>query len=196
MASERETSAAILVEFPEMEKSFDSFFVKINGGEIHKGEVLAVMGANGLGKSTFLKMLSGEIVPDKGQVDKLNVVLKEQYPDPNIGGTVGEWLRNTAGEKFSSGWYRHNILEKLGLGKVMDNEVCTLSGGELQKFYVALTLSKDAEVYAFDEPSAFVDVEDRLMVAEVIKDFITKNEVCAVVVDLSLIHISEPTRPY
>jgi len=85
--------------------------------------------------------------------------------------------------KFSSGWYKQTILEKLGLGKLLDNTAKTLSGGELQKLHIAMTLSKECEIYAFDEPSAFIDVEDRLLVAEVIKDFVIKNEVCAIVVD-------------
>jgi len=86
-------------------------------------------------------------------------------------------------KEFSSGWYKTNILEKLGIKNILNNEVKHLSGGELQKFYIALTLSEDAELLALDEPSAFIDVEDRLNVAEVIKEFVTKKEISAIVVD-------------
>ncbi len=48
---------------------------------------------------------------------------------------------------------------------------------------IASSLLQDCDIYAFDEPSAFIDVEDRLNVAEVIKDFVVKNEKCAIVVD-------------
>ena len=92
-------------------------------------------------------------------------------------------MKKEAKAEFNSGWYKQNILEKLGLNNVIDSEIKTLSGGELQKFHVALCLSKYVDVYAFDEPSAFVDVEDRLKVAEVIKEFVIKKEKCAIVID-------------
>ncbi len=154
-----------------------------NAGTVHKGEILAVMGANGLGKTTFLKMLSGMEKPDQGTVNKVKIAYKQQYPDSNAEGTVKEWLVKTAKERYESGWYKQNILEKMGLGKLLDREVKELSGGELQKLYIAVTLSHECDIFAFDEPSAFIDVEDRLMVADVIKDFVIKKFVCAVVVD-------------
>lgn len=181
-AAERHVSSEALLKFPELEKSFDTFTLKTKEGEVRKGEILAVMGANGLGKSTFLKMLSGQIKPDAGKVEKVEIAFKEQYPSP-IEGTVKEVLMEAAKSKFTSGWYKQAILEKLGLRKLLDNKVKNLSGGELQKVHIALTLSRDCKIYAFDEPSAFIDVEDRLIVAEVIKDFVIKNEVCAIVVD-------------
>ncbi len=179
----REASKEVLFEFPALKKSFSSFSLSANAGVVHKCEVLSVMGANGLGKTTFLKMLAGVEKPDEGEVKKVKIAYKEQYPDSNVDGTVKEWLVKTAGSRYDSGWYKQSILEKLGLGKLLDREVRELSGGELQKFYVAVTLSQDCEVFAFDEPSAFVDVEDRLLVAEVIKDFVVRKEVCAIVID-------------
>ncbi len=182
-AAERQIGSKVLLEFPELEKSFDTFKLKTAKGEVKKGEILAVMGANGLGKSTFVKMLSGSLEPDDGKVEKISIAFKEQYPDADMDGTVEELLRKVAKAKYSSGWYKQAILEKLGLRKILDNQVRRLSGGELQKLHIALTLSRDCEIYAFDEPSAFIDVEDRLIVAEVIKDFVMKNEVAAIVVD-------------
>ena len=145
--------------------------------------IMAVMGANGLGKTTFLRLLTGELKPDEGTLNKYKIAYKPQYLSYDVKGTVREFLIKAAKDKFSSGWYKQNILEKLGLGKILDNEIKDLSGGELQKTYIALTLSRDCEIFAFDEPSAFIDVEDRLIVAEVIKDFILNKEACAIVVD-------------
>ena len=174
----------ILFELPEFEKSFGDFKLKTIKGEIIKGEVMTVMGANGLGKTTFLKLLAGEIKPDKGLVkEKIKIAYKVQYPTSDVEGTVQMWLLKSARELFNSGWYKQNILEKLGLNKLLDNEIKHLSGGELQKVYIAVTLSQDADIYAFDEPSAFIDVEDRLKVAEVIKEFIIKKDKAAIVVD-------------
>ncbi len=182
-AAERHRSSFTLLSFPELVKKFESFSLKTNKGDVKKSEVLAVMGANGLGKTTFLKMLAGEIKPDSGTVEKLKIAYKVQYPSSDVEGNVKEALQKAGGVKYMSGWYRQTLLEKLGLGKLLDNEIKGLSGGELQKLYIAVTLLQDAEIYAFDEPSAFIDVEDRLNVAEVIKDFVIKNEKCAIVVD-------------
>ena len=181
--SRKTTSQEILLEFPKMSKSFDGFKLEVNKGLVHKGEIMAVMGANGLGKTTFLRLLTGELKPDEGTLNKYKIAYKPQYLSYDIKGTVREFLIKAAKDKFSSGWYKQNILEKLGLGKILDNEIKDLSGGELQKTYIALTLSRDCEIFAFDEPSAFIDVEDRLIVAEVIKDFILNKEACAIVVD-------------
>ena len=181
--SENILNKDILIEFNEMQKKFESFSLKTNKGSIHRGEVLTIVGANGLGKSTFLNLLSGKLKPDSGECEDYKISYKEQYPSREFEGTVRMELMNVAKAEFSSGWYKQNILEKLNLNNVIDNKIKDLSGGELQKFHVALCLSRDAEVYALDEPSAFVDVEDRLKVAEVIREFVSKKEKCAIVVD-------------
>ena len=181
--SENILNKDILIEFNEMQKKFESFSLKTNKGSIHRGEVLTIVGANGLGKSTFLNLLSGKLKPDSGECEDYKISYKEQYPSREFEGTVRMELMNVAKAEFSSGWYKQNILEKLNLNNVIDNKIRDLSGGELQKFHVALCLSRDAEVYALDEPSAFVDVEDRLKVAEVIREFVSKKEKCAIVVD-------------
>jgi ATP-binding cassette subfamily E protein 1 len=183
VAVDNDASSGVLFKFNELEKKFDRFRMTTNAGVVHRGEVMSVMGANGLGKTTFLKMLAGVEKPDSGEVEKVKIAYKQQYPDSNVDGTVKEWLMKVAQSRYVSGWYKQNVLEKLGLGKLLDHEVRELSGGELQKLYIAVTLSQECDIFAFDEPSAFVDVEDRLMVADVIKDFVMKQGVCAIVVD-------------
>ena len=180
----KSVSKDILLSYGEMKKTFDSFCLKVNEGSVRKGEVLTVMGANGLGKTTFLKLLAGVEKTDRGEVLKNKIAYKLQYPDSNIDGTVRQHLTSIAKGEFESGWYKQNIIEKLNLANVLDNQIRTLSGGELQKVYIAATLSAlDVKIFAFDEPTAFIDVEDRLKVAEVIKEFVTRKEVCAIVVD-------------
>ncbi|MFH1209248.1 MAG: ribosome biogenesis/translation initiation ATPase RLI [archaeon] len=182
-AIEREISEEILFSYPELEKNYENFSLKITKGDVKKGEVLGIVGANGLGKSTFLKMLSGEEKPSKGNVEKLKISYKPQYIFLDSDDTVLSYLKNKAKGSFNSGWYKQNILEKLGLGKILNNKIKTLSGGELQKVSIAGCLSEEAKIIAMDEPSAFIDVEDRLKVAEIIKEFIIKKEVCAIIVD-------------
>lgn len=176
-------SNIILFEFPALEKRFERFSIKAAPGKIHRGEVLTIMGANGLGKTTFMKMLAGVLKPDNTETPKYKLAYKPQYLDNNIEGTVEQYLRKVAGSEFLSGWYKTNILEKLNIRNILNNQIRTLSGGELQKVHIAAALSADAEIIAMDEPSAFIDVEDRLAVAEVIKEFVIKKEVCAIIID-------------
>lgn len=179
---EKETKQSILFEWPELEKKFPAFHMKINAGKIERGDILTITGSNGLGKTTFLKMIAGLIKPDKGELtSKIKIAYKPQDLQAEAG-TVKEWLDRVA-KHHNSGWFKQNILEKLNLQAIINNNISMLSGGELQKVYIAITLSLKADVYAFDEPSAFIDVEDRLKIAEVIRDFMIKNETCAIVVD-------------
>jgi len=169
-----------LLEFPELEKKFPNFTLKVNKGEVNKGEVLTVIGQNGLGKTTFLKLISGLEKPDKGKIEKIKISYKPQNLEVLEGTVINHLSKN---KEFKSSWFKTNILEKLGVKNILNNEVKHLSGGELQKFHLALTLSQDSKILALDEPSAFIDVEDRLKVAEVIKDFIQQKNISAIVVD-------------
>ncbi|MBS3152673.1 ribosome biogenesis/translation initiation ATPase RLI [Candidatus Woesearchaeota archaeon] len=181
---ERFVSKDILFSFPELEKHYEIFKLKTAAGAIHKGEVMAIMGANGLGKSTFLKLISGIETPDKGVMEKLKISYKPQYLEQNIEGTVEEHLKKIAGPEFLSGWYKTNILEKLNIEPILHNQISELSGGELQKIHIAACLSKqNTDIIAMDEPSAFIDVEDRLSTAEIIKDFVINKEIAAIIVD-------------
>lgn len=180
-AGERGVSREVMFSFPNMKKRLGGFVLEANAGDVHKGEVLAVMGANGLGKTTFLNLISGKLKADlcEGDFARIGISYKTQHLIV-CPGTVKE---NLNGIEDCPGWLKQDLLEKLGLGRVLDYKVKNLSGGELQKFNVAKALLEDAGIYAFDEPSAFVDVEDRLHVAEVIKNFVIRKEKCAVVVD-------------
>ena len=181
---EKIVSKSILIEFPELQKTFSTFKLKTSSGKIHRGEVLTIMGANGLGKSTFLKLLAGLEKSDNGNFEPLKISYKPQYLDINIAGDVEYYLKSVAGTEFDSGWYKTNILEKLNINAILHNQIKELSGGELQKVYIAACLSnQEANLIAMDEPSAFIDVEDRLKVAEVIKEFIAVKEICAIIVD-------------
>ena len=96
---------------------------------------------------------------------------------------VKDYLKNKSKTLFSDKWLNTLLIEKLGLERLYEEEIKHLSGGELQKINIVGALAKDAELILMDEPSAFIDVEDRLKIAEIIKDFAVRKEICAIIVD-------------
>ncbi|MBI5391658.1 ribosome biogenesis/translation initiation ATPase RLI [Candidatus Woesearchaeota archaeon] len=172
-----------LVTIPSLKKTLGTFSATTVDCTLHAGEVYTIMGANGLGKTTFLKMLIGEITEENTSFKLEKVSYKPQYLENNMEGTVEQYLRKHASSSWDSGWYKTNILEKLNIQGILHNEIKQLSGGELQKLHIAAALSKECQVLIMDEPSAYIDVEDRLHVAEVIREFVSKKEIAAIIVD-------------
>jgi ATP-binding cassette subfamily E protein 1 len=75
------------------------------------------------------------------------------------------------------------IVDPMGIKKLYDKKVETLSGGELQKVAVCCSLIRPAEIYALDEPSAFLDVEDRINIAKFLHRFVKSQGKSAIIVD-------------
>jgi ATP-binding cassette subfamily E protein 1 len=90
---------------------------------------------------------------------------------------------NVAKENYSSGWYRTEILQPLRIDLLLDRNVAELSGGELQKIAIVACLSRDAELYLLDEPSAYLDVEERLNMAKAIRRVVENRNVTGFVVE-------------
>jgi ATP-binding cassette subfamily E protein 1 len=180
----RETEREILMKFPAMKKSYSGkFTLKIDGGDIRRGEVLGVVGANGIGKSTFAKLLAGAEKPDSGKIsDTVKVSYKPQYIKTDSKDSV-EMLLRKATTKFDSNFYKHEILEPLTLEPLLQNCVDQLSGGELQRVAIALCLSQEADIYILDEPSAHLDVEQRVKLARVLKRHAESTESGVLVID-------------
>ena len=85
-----------------------------NPGEIQRGEIIGILGPNGIGKTTFVKILAGfEEADDKQQLGELTVSYKPQYIAADYDGTVQELLMNVAKENFTSSWYKTEILQPL-----------------------------------------------------------------------------------
>ena len=175
-------STHVIATFSEIMKTYPGFSLVVQPGKIFAGEVLGIMGANGLGKSTCLKMVAGILAPDQGEITSVKISYKPQQLSYEEDVDVQSYLKE-CGAQFSSGWYAQNILEKLNIQPLLQHKLSYLSGGELQKVLVAGCLSRDADVFVLDEPSAFIDVEDRLHIAEVIKEFTETKKVGCVVVD-------------
>jgi len=173
-----------LLSWAAMTKSFGGFKLSVEPGEIRAGEIIGILGPNGIGKTTFVKMLAGiEETDDKRAISKLTVSYKPQYIAPDYEGTVQELLMNVAKENFTSSWYKTEIAMPLRLQILMDRNVMELSGGELQKVAIAACLSRKADLFLFDEPSAYLDVEERLNVAKTLRRVVEAHGIPAFVVE-------------
>ncbi len=176
-----------LAKYPSFKKTLGEFNLEVEEGEIKKGEIIGVLGQNAIGKTTFIKILAGEIKADDKELDiKLKVSYKPQYIDLNEEITVQELFLK---KEINQDIFNSEIRRQLDIDSIIDQEINQLSGGELQKVAIAYTLSKDADIYLIDEPSAFLDVEQRLIVSNVIKSVILKTEKSALVVDHDLLFV-------
>lgn len=173
-----------VVSFNSFSKKYgDGFSLKATGGNLREGEVLGIVGPNGIGKSTFVKVLAGEIKPDEGDPGiEVKISYKPQYIKADTPVRVQDFLMGIS-KKFGTSYYEVEISNPLQLEKIYDSLLTDLSGGELQRVAIAACLSQEADLYILDEPSAHLDVEQRSMVTKVINRFAENNKKTAMVVD-------------
>ena len=170
--------------YQDLVKSFKNFTLKVSAGEIKAGSVIGAIGGNALGKSTFMRILAGLEQPDKGKVELISTVsYKPQYLTANFDGDVQSLFYESFGERVEDPLFQSEVIHPLRINMLYDKKVKNLSGGELQKVAVATTLMRDADIYALDEPSAFIDVEERFVLARAIQRFVRSRGRSAIVID-------------
>ena len=163
-------------------------------------QVLGLVGTNGIGKSTALKILAGKQKPNLGRFDSpptweeilrhfrgselqnyftrilgdnLRALIKPQYVDnipKAVKGMVGQLITAKDERGVAAA-----LLRDLQLEHVVRRDIEVLSGGELQRFAIAMVAVQAADVYMFDEPSSYLDVRQRLKAAEVIRSLVVKE---------------------
>lgn len=172
-----------LFVIPAMTKEYESFHLTVSGGTVRSGEVLGIVGANGMGKSTFAKLLAGVETPTTGKMEtSLRISYKPQYIKADTSDSVELYLRGCT-TKYDTSYYQHEIIESLSLEPILQSSVDSLSGGELQRVTIAACLSREADVYILDEPSAHLDVEQRVNVTRMIKHHAEGKQVGIMVID-------------
>ncbi|MHA7733291.1 ribosome biogenesis/translation initiation ATPase RLI [Nitrosopumilus sp. S6] len=176
-----------IVNYPKLIRKYPSFSVEIEPGRVRKGEVLGIMGANALGKTTMMKMIAGVEKPDSGEIDKkIKIAYKPQYLQNDIDVEVVALLDKANGNPVEGSLEEEQILDPLKIKKLYNKSVKNLSGGELQKVAVASCLLQKVDLYALDEPSAFLDVEDRIAIAKFLQKFVRSFGKSAIVIDHDL----------
>ena len=174
-----------VVTYPEMIKTQGNFKLRVESGTIDKNQITVLLGKNGTGKTTFIKLLAGLMGPDSSEklLPQLNVSYKPQKLNPSFKGTVRDLLYKKLGNSYMNSQFQSDVFKPMCIDELLNLEVKQLSGGELQRVGIILCLGKAAEIYLIDEPSAYLDSEQRIIAAKVIKQFIMHSRKTAFVVE-------------
>jgi ATP-binding cassette, sub-family E, member 1 len=174
----------ILVTYDNLSKKYQDFTLDIEKGVIRQGEIIGIVGPNAIGKTTFVKMLAGVVEPTTGKVEhEIKISYKPQYISPEFDGTVRMFFEKFSPSLFTSSFYKGEIFEPMNLKYLLDKELSTLSGGELQRVATANCLVQEADIYLVDEPSAYLDSEQRMITSRTVRRVIEKTGKSAMVVD-------------
>lgn len=147
--------------------------MKVEKGGFSTSEVTVIMGQNGTGKTTFIKLLAGMLKPNDGTImPKIIVSYKPQTISPKFKGTVEELFMSKIKKLWLEQQFQSDVVKPLKIDELKDLKVQDLSGGELQRTAIVLALGKPADVYLLDEPSAFLDSEQRIICSKVIRKYI------------------------
>lgn len=195
-----------LLSYNELTKTFEKsdFSLTVRGGTIHKNEIIGILGPNGIGKTTFIKMLAGLETPTTGEVEHLSLIddsnsqnedsaqtlkvaYKPQYIALNSDLPVETYLMKEAGAIVTTSQFKSEIIRPFRIEGLLDQPIDQLSGGELQKVAIISTLAKEADLYLFDEPSAFLSIEDRLIAAKSIRRRIQSRNAAGFVVEHDIV---------
>eukprot|EP00096_Caligus_rogercresseyi_P013468 TRINITY_DN6111_c0_g1_i1.p1 TRINITY_DN6111_c0_g1~~TRINITY_DN6111_c0_g1_i1.p1 ORF type:complete len:616 (-),score=194.80 TRINITY_DN6111_c0_g1_i1:257-2104(-) len=173
-ATEEEIKRMSSYNYPTMSKTMGTFKLSVNAGNFSDSEILVMLGENGTGKTTFIRMMAGKLEPDtgSGEIPQLNISYKPQKISPKSQGTVRTLLHEKIRDAYIHPQFVADVMRPMKIDDIIDQEVQNLSGGELQRVALTLCLGKPADVYLIDEPSAYLDSEQRLVAAKVIKRFI------------------------
>lgn len=158
-------------EYPRIKKTLGNFFLEVEPGSFTDSEIIVMLGENGTGKSTFMKMLADKLQPDEGNeyVPKFQISLKPQTIPRKFEGTVRQLLLGRIKGMFMNPQFIADVMKPMRVEELMDQEFRTLSGGEMQRVAIVLCLGIPSDIYLIDEPSAFLDVEQRITASKVIK---------------------------
>ena len=174
-----------------MTKTQGSFKLTVESGDFTDSEIIVMLGENGTGKTTLIRMLGGLLPPDDDgiEVPQFGVSYKPQKISPKFPGSVRELLHKRIRDAYLHPQFVSDVMRPLLIEPLMDQAVLNLSGGELQRVAITLALGAPADIYLIDEPSAYLDSEQRIVAAKVIKRFIMHAKKTAFIVEHDFIMV-------
>lgn len=174
----------VVTSWTNISKKQGDFTLTAPEGQVHKKEVIGVLGENGIGKTSFVKILAGVIKSDTGELDEeIKVSYKPQYLNSDNEELVMSYLHKAIEH------YTGQLIQPLNIEPLMAKQLNQLSGGELQRVSICKALSTEADMYLLDEPSAYLDVEQRLSISKVIKNFMDVRGKTGIIVDHDLLFV-------
>jgi len=160
-----------LLKYPTLEKRYEKFSLTVDRGALFSPQVLGILGPNATGKTTFAKLLAGVEEADN---TKIKLTEKISYKPQYI---------KTGNKLVATLKINEKLVEHFRLRPLLTQKLFELSGGELQRVAIADALSREVRVYLLDEPSAYLDVEERLSLAKYLKKFSHEHDASILVVD-------------
>ena len=173
-----------ILEWGDVKKKLGEFSLTTGSGAVHQTEVVGVVGSNGTGKSTMIKLIAGDMEYDEGWVTAdAKISYKPQHISVEHEMTVEEWIDVEVGASWRTGEFHVSVVKAMGVDKLLKKSSDTLSGGELQAVSIVICLARDADLYLLDEPSAHLDANTRMGCAKAIRRTMEANEKSAFVID-------------
>lgn len=177
-------------KYPLLTKTQGAFKLHVEQGDFTDSEIVVMLGENGTGKTTFIRLLAGlqpaDPDPSTGEavtLPEFNVSYKPQKISPKFESTVRNLLHAKIRDAYLHPQFISDVMKPMNIEELMDQEVKNLSGGELQRVAITLCLGTPADIYLIDEPSAYLDSEQRIITSKVIKRFILHAKKTAFVVE-------------
>jgi ATP-binding cassette, sub-family E, member 1 len=171
-------------QYSAMKKKLGNFELTVTPGQFNDSEIIVLLGENGCGKTTLIRMLAGHIKPDEGDdVPQLAISYKPQIIKPKFDGSVKDLLQSKINSALQHAQFVSNVVKPMHIEDLYNFDVQNLSGGELQRVAITLALGTPANVYLLDEPSAHLDSDQRIIASKVIKRFILHAKKTAFVVE-------------
>ncbi|MFR8238924.1 MAG: ABC-F family ATP-binding cassette domain-containing protein [Dorea sp.] len=158
-----------IINFEHISKVFGekTIFAEASVG-IQEGDKIGIIGMNGTGKTTFLKMAAGLEVPDHGQIVKQNglkIAYLSQDPEFPKGATILSYIQDD-----ENVWKVQSNLQQLGIADY-EESVSHLSGGQKKKLALAKVLASDFDVLLLDEPTNHLDTRMMGWLEEYLRKF-------------------------
>lgn len=173
---------------------------------LERGEFLGIIGPNGGGKTTLLKVLLGILKPDRGKVRILGqephaASYRVGYVPQNLGSSrsfpisvmdvalMGRLSRSRIGRRYTEEDREkvREVLEKVGMWEYRHRPIGKLSGGQRQRVFIARALSTDPEILFLDEPTAGVDTEFQTNLYDFLKEINREVTIVVITHDIGVI---------
>ncbi|KAJ3425958.1 atp-binding cassette sub-family e member [Anaeramoeba flamelloides] len=166
------------ISYQNMQKRYQNYQLTVKEGIITKKDrIIVLLGKNGSGKTTFMKMLAGVISPEEEvEISKFKCSYKSQKVIPRYKGTVKELFEQKISNSFQDQDFNDLVIKPLQISKFYTFKVRELGGKEITLVALCLALGKTVDLYILDEPFQYLDSEQQIKCANVIRNFMTKYE--------------------